>query len=433
MTGKKNPGGYAPLPTSDDGTKTMDNHPLNFKTPFTYSKPPNEYSVFVDMESLQYEEGKVYKQGLFLRFLTHLLTMMSYTSFIVFFPILYFICIKNLKTHERMVIFRLGKMIGSRGPGRVLVFPWLDRCQKVDVSDSAFSVPPQQLITNDGGIIEIGAEIQYGITDVVVMVREVADHQDILRSLGKTVLVRLLAKKQVTKLTKEKNICASEIMSELNRQIQKWGLNVRCVSLSETKVLKQPENPGIGPLLSSIGLQKKEEKPYPSPIEFARNAFNPQPNALGGTGSGGKDGETNKTNSEINSLDVTAIVEMAEDGKTDWISCIETVLGQEQTFEEEANGLYCIHLLHGDTKKDILIKIGAEGRTVKDWGEAGQPNPDVSINITASDLAGVLKGSLPPLQAYLTGRITTSGDVRKLMLFDKIANRSHKPGTTFNL
>ena len=66
------------------------------------------------------------------------------------------------------------------------------------VSDSAFSVPPQQLITNDGGIIEIGAEVQYGITDVVVMVREVADHQDILRSLGKTVLVRLLAKKHVS-------------------------------------------------------------------------------------------------------------------------------------------------------------------------------------------------------------------------------------------
>ena len=56
------------------------------------------------------------------------------------------------------------------------------RCIKAVVSDSAFSVPPQQLITNDGGIIEIGAEVQYGITDVVVMVREVADHQDILRS-----------------------------------------------------------------------------------------------------------------------------------------------------------------------------------------------------------------------------------------------------------
>ena len=87
-----------------------------------------------------------------------------------------------------------------------MVFPWLDRTIKAVVSDSAFSVPPQQLITNDGGIIEIGAEVQYGITDVVVMVREVADHQDILRSLGKTVLVRLLAKKHVGYPSQRNNI-----------------------------------------------------------------------------------------------------------------------------------------------------------------------------------------------------------------------------------
>ena len=86
--------------------------------------------------------------------------------------------------------------------------------------------------------------MQYGITDVVVMVREVADHQDILRSLGKTVLVRLLAKKhvgslpassqtgakiilQISKLNREKTACANEIMKELNKQVRKWGLIIR--------------------------------------------------------------------------------------------------------------------------------------------------------------------------------------------------------------
>jgi regulator of protease activity HflC (stomatin/prohibitin superfamily) len=44
-----------------------------------------------------------------------------------------------------------------------------------------FSVPPQQFITCDGGIVEIGAEVQFGIVDIVTMVKEVADHQDILR------------------------------------------------------------------------------------------------------------------------------------------------------------------------------------------------------------------------------------------------------------
>ena len=46
---------------------------------------------------------------------------------------------------------------------------------------------------------------------------------------------------QISKLTREKTACANEIMKELNKQVRKWGLIIRCVSLSEIKVLKQPE------------------------------------------------------------------------------------------------------------------------------------------------------------------------------------------------
>jgi hypothetical protein len=349
------------------------------------------------------------------------LTFISYVVFIIFFPITYWICVKKMREEERVVVFRLGKMIGAKGPGRVLVFPWLDRCVTADVSASAFSVPPQQLITNDGGIIEIGAEIQYGITDVVVMVREVADHQDILRSLGKTILVRLLAKKHISKLTREKTMCANEIMKELNKQIRKWGLIIRCVSLSEIKVLKQPEAmPGMGKLLSGLGLtgggkqKPKEEIPFPSPMEFARSAY-----------SGDKEEQ-----GRPDTPDMTSTVEKAENGSMDWRSVLEIVLGQETNLEQEVYGLYCINIQ--DKGEKILVQIGQEGKSVKYVGEEVL-KPDVSVNISSSDLAGVLKGSLPPLQAYLTGRISTSGDVRKLMLFDKLSNRSHKPGATFNL
>ena len=55
----------------------------------------------------------------------------------------------------------------------MVTFPWLDQCKKVDVRASAFSVPPQQFITCDGGIVEMGAEIQFGIVDVVTMISEV--------------------------------------------------------------------------------------------------------------------------------------------------------------------------------------------------------------------------------------------------------------------
>ena len=113
-----------------------------------------------------------------------------------------------------MIVFRLGKMIGAKGPGAVLVFPWLDRYQvrtviksiicgfdlkkdktniklkqqivddplhcidhqTVDVGDAAFSVPPQQLITHDGGIIEIGAEVQM-VMDMIIIDFD-HDHED---------------------------------------------------------------------------------------------------------------------------------------------------------------------------------------------------------------------------------------------------------------
>merc|ERR1712112_363733 len=59
--------------------------------------------------------------------------------------------------------------------------------------------------------------------------------------------------------------------------------------------------------------------------------------------------------------------------------------------------------------------------------------PDVSVTITSSDLAGVLQGTLSPLQAYLTGRISAQGDVQKLMFFDKLSSRGHKPGSMFDI
>ena len=76
-----------------------------------------------------------------------------------------------------------------------------------------------------------------------------------------------------------------------------------------------------------------------------------------------------------------------------------------------------------------LITSGNETNGVSPDGR----NPDVTVTISSPDLASVLEGTLAPLQAYLTGRISASGDMRKLMLFDKLSKRGHKPGTMFNV
>ena len=101
------------------------------------------------------------------------LTAVSYILLAMTFPFSYFFLVQKMGEFDRLVVFRLGKMIGVKGPGRFIVFPWMDRTKKIDVRASAFAVPPQQFITCDGGIVEMGAEIQFGIVDVVTMISEV--------------------------------------------------------------------------------------------------------------------------------------------------------------------------------------------------------------------------------------------------------------------
>ena len=133
----------------------------------------------------------------------------------------------------------------------------------------------------------------------------------------------------------------------------------------------------------------------------------------------------------------------------DWKTCLETIFKMEQCpLEQETYGLYGVTI----TDKDVglVIDVNEAGVKVSQEDPEQIKNVNVGVKISSSDLAGVLKvptipshpmvsvfelfqGSLPPLQAYLTGRISTNGDIRKLMLFEKISERAHKPGATFSL
>ena len=120
-----------------------------------------------------------------------------------------------------------------------------------------------------------------------------------------------------------------------------------------------------------------------------------------------------------------------------WGGCLEAIIQSEfkdgTILEEDACGLYKIEITATDGGKETFyIEMNAMIRCVKKE-IAPDRKPDVSVTISSQDLSSVLEGSLAPLQAYLTGRISANGDVKKLMLFDKLSRRGHKPGSMFNV
>jgi hypothetical protein len=341
---------------------------------------------------------------------------------------------------------------------------------RIDVRAAAFAVPPQQFITCDGGIVEMGAEIQYGIVDVVTMVSEVADHQDILRSLSKTLMIKILVKKTVSKIEKERRTPAAEIQDELNLQVRQWGIDVQKVELSVPKILKQPDN-GSNSAVNSIlkGIGMKSESKYPTPKEFARvshgledesgNPTSSHVSALGGMTNmpGGADTNVSLLQMMTNSFGqgragvgtgtgIPGIVPPTEETSNasdicNWGRCLEVILQAEFTgpLEDDACGLYQIEITETQSGTDLyFISMSSDSKSVISGNETrgicpDGRTPDVCIKISSSDLGNVLEGTLAPLQAYLTGRISASGDVRKLMFFDKLSKRGHKSGAMFSV
>ena len=328
----------------------------------------------------------------------------------------------------------------------------------------------------------MGAEVQYEITDVETMVREVVDHQDILRSLGRTLITKTLTKKTVQALSKDKvgfimiqsssimlllpfqRLAAEKIKDDLNQQVRKWGIDIREVYLSEPRLLKKPdEKSALAPVLQNLGL--KDEQEFPSPEQFIRGnykqgnsdesdaeALNKLASAVGGM--------LTKTKTEGGGLDLSQMASMmssfgagggvqavqmpqllpdvatqpSQIVKSDWHRGLEGIICHDHIqIDTEAYGVYELEILESQVGTELFyIDITSTSKIVtKASGKSRRC--DVAVSLTSSDLAGVLQGTVSPLQAYLTGRITANGDVRKLMFFEKLSNRGHKPGTMFTI
>ena len=121
-----------------------------------------------------------------------------------------------------------------------------------------------------------------------------------------------------------------------------------------------------------------------------------------------------------------------------WGKRLEEILQSEfkegTVLEEDVYGIYKVEIMNDldKTKSTFYIEMSPTSRCIRSEISSEQML-DISVNISSDDLEGILNGSLSPLHAYLTGRISVDGDVRKLMLLNKISQRAQKPGAMFDV
>ena len=139
--------------------------------------------------------------------------------------------IKILKEYERGVVFRLGRMVGARGPGIVYIIPGIEKMVKIDMRTVTMDIPPQDVITRDNVSVKVNAVLYFRVIEPNQAVREVENYLFATSQLAQVTLRSVCGQAELDELLSERERINSRIQDILDKQTDPWGIKVVLVEL----------------------------------------------------------------------------------------------------------------------------------------------------------------------------------------------------------
>jgi regulator of protease activity HflC (stomatin/prohibitin superfamily) len=158
---------------------------------------------------------------------------MSY-SFLTLVVIAIFIlasAIKILREYERGVIFRLGRCVGAKGPGLILLIPIVDKMVKVPLRTVAMDVPPQDVITRDNVTVKVNAVIYFRVLDPTKSILEVENYLYATSQISQTTLRSTLGESDLDELLSQREKINQELQRVIDKHTEPWGIKVSTVEV----------------------------------------------------------------------------------------------------------------------------------------------------------------------------------------------------------
>lgn len=148
-------------------------------------------------------------------------------------------CIRVLKEYERGVIFRLGRSIGTKGPGLIFLIPLVDVMKKVSLRTIAMDVPPQDIITRDNVSVQVNAVIYFRALDAAKAIIEVEDFLYATGQLAQTTLRSILGQSDLDSILTAREDINHKLQEILDNQTDPWGIKVSNVELKHVDLPKE--------------------------------------------------------------------------------------------------------------------------------------------------------------------------------------------------
>jgi regulator of protease activity HflC (stomatin/prohibitin superfamily) len=152
-------------------------------------------------------------------------------TFIVIVVVFIISGIKILKEYERAVVFRLGRMVGARGPGIVYIIPAVEKMVKMDLRTVTMDIPPQDVITRDNVSVKVNAVLYFRVLEPNKAVREVENYLFATSQLAQVTLRSVCGQGELDELLAEREKINARIQEILDQQTDPWGIKVVLVEL----------------------------------------------------------------------------------------------------------------------------------------------------------------------------------------------------------
>lgn len=139
--------------------------------------------------------------------------------------------LRVLREYERAVIFRLGRIVGSKGPGLIILWPVIDRMVRVHLRTIVMDVPPQDIITRDNVSVQVNAVVYFRVIVPTKAILEVENYLYATSQLAQTTLRSVLGEVELDDLLSSRESINQKLQEIIDRETDPWGIKVSMVEI----------------------------------------------------------------------------------------------------------------------------------------------------------------------------------------------------------
>jgi regulator of protease activity HflC (stomatin/prohibitin superfamily) len=157
-------------------------------------------------------------------------------SFVAVVTVLAASSVRILREYERAVVFRLGRLLGEKGPGLILLIPGVDRMVRVDLRTVTLDIPPQNLITRDNVPAKVNAVCYFRVIDAGRAVVDVERFLVATSQIAQTTLRSVLGKAELDMLLSEREQLNEALQQIIDEHTDPWGIKVTTVEIKDVEI-----------------------------------------------------------------------------------------------------------------------------------------------------------------------------------------------------